>query len=87
MAEHPRADDDLVGTPDPGDTREVEHERIRFSNDRDQAQERAGTTPPHARGYDEAAQGRRSEEGGDRSEDTDPDSAASDIDRDDTSDE
>ena len=76
MAEQPRTDDDLVQTPDPDETRETEHERVRVSNDRDRARERAGHTPPHARGYDEAVLEKRNE-------DTDPDRAESDVDRDD----
>jgi ATP-dependent Lhr-like helicase len=76
MAEQPR-NDDLVDTPDPGETRETEQERVRFSNNRDQALERSGRSSPHNRGYDEAVRG-------ESVEDTDPDSAQSDIDRDDT---
>ena len=78
MAEQPPAHDDLVEAPDPNETRETEHERVRFSNARDQARARAGETPPHARGYDEAARGPRTAD----TEDIDPDSAASEIDRD-----
>ena len=77
MADEPRTTDDLVDTPGPDETRETEQERVRSSNDRDQARERAGQTPPHARGYDEAVRG-------ESVEDIDPDSAASDVDRDDS---
>ncbi len=55
---------------------DAEHEQIRSSNDRDQALEREGITSKHNRGYDEAAHGQRGP--------TDPDSAESDNDRDDT---
>jgi hypothetical protein len=60
--------------PRAGETSETERERIRSSNDRDQALEREGTSSDHNRGYDEAARGA----------DVDPDSAESDVDRDDT---
>lgn len=56
---------------------ETERERIRSSNDRDQALDREGITPRQNRGYDEAARGQQSGP-------TDPDSAESDVDRDDT---
>ena len=58
---------------DDSDTSETERTRIRSSNDRDQALERDGVTAPHNRGYDEAVTGR----------DVDPDSAESDVDRND----
>ena len=67
-------------------TRESEHDAIRSSNDRDQMAEREGVENEHNRGYDEAAQGRTSVEHDDLG-DVDPDSAASDVDRDDTIDE
>ena len=57
----------------PPDTSDTEHDRIRSSNDRDQALEREGTSTAHNRGYDEAVQHR----------DVDPDSAESQVDRDD----
>lgn len=69
-----------------GDTRENEHDAIRSSNDRDQKAEREGVETDHNRGYDEAARGRRSVEHEDLG-DVDPDSAESDVDRDDTVDE
>jgi ATP-dependent Lhr-like helicase len=78
MAE-PRRTDELVDNPTADETRESEQERIRSSNDRDQAMERAGESSRHNRGYDEAVRG-KAESG----EDVDPDSAESDIDRDDT---
>ena len=59
------------------ETSDSERERIRSSNDRDQALEREGVTSTHNRGYDEAVKGR----------DVDPDSAESDVDRDDTADD
>jgi hypothetical protein len=88
MAE-PRSDDELIDNPDFEETRETEHERIRATNDRDQAMERAGETSERNRGYDKAVRGAGVEtEDIDREdverEDVDPDSAMSDIDRDDT---
>ena len=81
MADMPRS------TPEhAGNTRDSEHESIRSSNDRDQAAERDGLDTEHNRGYDEAVQGRRFDEQED-SGDVDPDSAESDVDRDDTMDE
>ena len=80
MAEQPRSD--LVDTPRPDETRETERERVRSSNERDQALERAGETAPHNVGYDEAVRGARTETEAPR-EATDPDSAASEVDRDD----
>jgi hypothetical protein len=65
-------------TRTPG-TREEEQERVRSSNDEDQALEREGIESEHNRGYDNAARG-ASDEG----EDIDPDSAEADVDRDDT---
>ncbi len=52
-------DDDLEVVPLPSSETEAEHERIRRSNDRDQALERAGEPAPHNQGYDEAADGPR----------------------------
>jgi hypothetical protein len=63
------------------ETSDDEHEAIRNSNDRDQELEREGIESQHNRGYDEAVRGQSSDTG---SEDVDPDSAESDIDRDDT---
>jgi ATP-dependent Lhr-like helicase len=79
MAEPRRTDDELVDNPTADETRESEQERIRSSNDHDQAMERAGGSSQHNRGCDEAVRG-NAESG----EDVDPDSAESDIDRDDT---
>jgi ATP-dependent Lhr-like helicase len=79
MAEPRRTDDELVDNPTADETRESEQERIRSSNDRDQARERAGESSRHNRGYDEAVRGRE-----ENVEDVDPDSADSEIDRDDT---
>jgi hypothetical protein len=76
MAE-PR-NDNPIDTPRSDETRESEHDRVRNSNDRDQSAERAGETPEHNRGYDEAVRG------GPAGEDVDPDSAEADVDRDDT---
>ena len=76
--------------PRSGETSEVEHDRVRSSNDRDQAVEREGLESEHNRGYDEAVRGSGSGSSSSRDEsfeDVDPDSASSDIDRDDTIDE
>jgi len=80
MAEPRRTDDELVDNPPSDETRESEQERIRSSNDRDQAMDRAGGDSEHNRGYDDAVRGATVG----REEDVDPDSAGSDIDRDDT---
>jgi hypothetical protein len=61
---------------------EVEHDRVRTSNDRDQEAERDGLATSHNRGYDEAVRGEDLGDVDDR--DLDPDSARSDVDRDDT---
>ena len=65
------------------ETSDTEHERIRSSNDRDQELEESGKESEHNRGYDEAVQGIRHDD----EADMDPDSADSDIDRDDTIDD
>ena len=52
-----REDDDLTAVPLPTSETQEEHDRIRKSNDRDQEMERHGEQSPHARGYDEAADG------------------------------
>ena len=80
MAEPRRNDDELVDNPQSDETRDTEHERIRSSNDRDQALERDGRNSEHNRGYDEAVRGVGVED----DEDIDPDSAESDVDRDDS---
>jgi hypothetical protein len=67
-----------IDTPRADETRESEHDRVRGSNDRDQSAERSGGTTEHNRGYDEAVRGGRA------GDDVDPDSADSDVDRDDT---
>lgn len=84
MAEQPRTNEN-VESPAPDETRDTERERVRSSNDRDQAQERAGEAAPHNRGYDEAVRGGVEEGVEPLEEDVDPDSAAADVDRDDTS--
>jgi hypothetical protein len=66
-----------IDTPRSNETSDSEHDRVRHSNDRDQAAEQGGETTSHNRGYDEAVRGRRFD-------DVDPDSAQSDVDRDDT---
>jgi hypothetical protein len=66
------------------ETSDSERERVRSSNDRDQAMEREGVETEHNRGYDDAAdRGVRNDDQADRG-DVDPDSAEADIDRDDT---
>ena len=65
---------------------ETERDRIRLSNDHDQELEREGIETEHNRGYDKAAEG-RGFAGAEDSQDVDPDSAKSDVDRDDTIDE
>ena len=85
MAEQNRTDIEndptLIGNSRPrqNETSDTEHDRVRESNDTDQAMERGGIDSKHNRGYDEAVRG------GDR-RDIDPDSAEADVDRDDTSD-
>ena len=81
----PMADNDrdlIAETPQQrrNETSDTEHQRIRSSNDRDQQMERSGEESEHNQGYDDAVRGiRRDDEA-----DTDPDSAESDVDRDDT---
>ena len=82
MADTPRT------TPDSaGNTSKSEHDTIRSSNDRDQQAERDGVETEHNRGYDEAVRGRRTNVEQEDLGDVDPDSAESDVDRDDTIDE
>jgi hypothetical protein len=64
----------------PSTDSESERERVRSSNDRDQDLEREGVESRHNRGYDETARGQARPQQGP----TDPDSAESDVDRDDT---
>ena len=78
MADTPRSTPDSLGN-----TRDSEHDAIRRSNDRDQAAERDGVETEHNRGYDDAVSGRTNVEQEDLG-DVDPDSAESDVDRDDT---
>jgi hypothetical protein len=47
----------MTVVPMPGSETQAEHDRVRQSNDRDQEMERHGQRSPHARGYDEAADG------------------------------
>jgi len=64
---------------------DIEHDRVRSSNDQDQQMERQGVESTRNRGYDGAVSG---EDVGDVEErDLDPDSAGSDVDREDTVDE
>jgi hypothetical protein len=55
MAEN--EDDDMIVVPLPTSETQAEHDRIRESNDRDQALEREGKPSRHNKGYDEAADG------------------------------
>ena len=55
MAEN--EDDDLTVVPMPTSETQAEHDRIRRSNDRDQALEREGKPSRHNQGYDETADG------------------------------
>ncbi len=66
------------------ETSDREHDRIRSSNDRDQQIEREGGESGHNRGYDDAVRGVRNDDDERSGDDVDPDSAESDIDRDDT---
>ena len=50
-------DDEMVVVPIPSSETQAEHDRIRKSNDRDQALEREGKPSRHNKGYDEAADG------------------------------
>jgi ATP-dependent Lhr-like helicase len=72
--------------PKGNETSDTEHDRVRSSNDRDQSAEREGLETEHNRGYDEAVRGQKSPSV-EEFEDIDPDSAESDVDRDDTIDE
>jgi hypothetical protein len=75
MAE-PRKDDHLVDSVNDDETRDMEQEHVRSSNDEEQ--ERASTDLPHGRNHSEAV-------GRETGEDIDPDRAESDVDRDDSS--
>ena len=78
MADNTRdLDDDDMLAPEDSNTSEVDRERVRSSGDRDQEVERESIESEHDRGNDEAVRGRG------RSEDIDPDSAESEVDRDD----
>jgi hypothetical protein len=81
LAERDNTDNDDLNREDiESDDIDVERERVRSSNDRDQELEREGVTSRHNRGYDEAVTGQQNVP-------TDPDSAFSDVDRDDTIDD
>jgi ATP-dependent Lhr-like helicase len=67
--------DNRVSPPRRNENADVEHDRVRSSNDRDQALEREGIPSERNRGYDEAAKG--------MGDDVDPDSADAENDRDD----
>jgi hypothetical protein len=51
-------DAELRVIPIPSSESEVEHRRVRSSNDRDQKAEREGRQNRHNEGYDEAADGK-----------------------------
>jgi hypothetical protein len=48
-------DEDITVVPLPASESQAEHDRIRRSNDRDQALEREGKPSRHNQGYDEVA--------------------------------
>ena len=52
-----KENDELTVVPLPAAETQAEHDRIRKSNDRDQALEREGKKSRHNQGYDEAADG------------------------------
>jgi ATP-dependent Lhr-like helicase len=79
MADNTRED---VTTPRRDETSDSERERVRSSNDEDQALEQEGIESEHNKGYDEATRGRTGDTRG-RSQDVDPDSPDAEIDRDD----
>jgi hypothetical protein len=88
MAEQRRnsSEETLENTrPRANETSETEHDRVRSSNEQDQQIEREGVESTRNRGYDEAVRGEDLGDVDDR--DLDPDSAFSDVDRDDTIDE
>jgi hypothetical protein len=105
MAEPRNASETLENTrPRPHEDSETEHDRIRSTNDQDQAMEREGLKSRRNSGYDEVVHGEdavregeeavrrgevvRGEDPGDVDDsDIDPDSASSEVDRDDTAEE
>jgi len=105
MAEPRNSSETLENTrPRRHEDSETEHDRIRSTNDQDQAIEREGLNSRRNRGYDDVVHGEdavregeeavrrgeviRGEDPGDVDDtDIDPDSASSDVDRDDTADE
>ena len=105
MAEPRDSSDTLENIrPRPHEDSETEHDRIRSTNDQDQAIERQGFESKRNRGYDDAVRGEdaarqgkeavrrgdvvRGEDLGDVDDrEIDPDSAFSEVDRDDTVDE
>ena len=86
MAEPRKSSNTLENTrPRSNEDIEMEHDRVRSSNDQDQEMEREGFESTRNRGYDEAVRG---EDIGDVDErDLDPDSAESGVDREDTIDD
>jgi ATP-dependent helicase Lhr and Lhr-like helicase len=86
MAEPHNSSESLENTrPRPNEDSETEHDRVRSTNNQDQEMEREGVESTRNRGYDEVVHG---EDLGDVDErERDPDSAMSDLDRDDTIDD
>ena len=86
MAE-PRNTSGTVENPRPraNEDSESEHDRVRSTNDQDQQLEREGVESARNRGYDEVVHGEDLGDVEDR--DLDPDSALSDVDRNDSVDE
>lgn len=88
MAEQRRnsSEETLENTrPRANENSETEHDRVRSSNDQDQQMEREGVDSTRNRGYDDVVSGEDLGDVDDREQD--PDSAFSDVDRDDTADE
>ena len=63
---------DVKVVPIPGQESDADRRRVRRSNDRDQQAEREGQPAPHNAGYDEAADGPRSDSDGTDSKPIDP---------------
>lgn len=88
MAEQRRnkSEETLENTrPRANEDSELEHSRVRSTNDRDQEMEREGIESTRNRGYDGAVRGEDLGDVDDR--DIDPDSATSENDREDMTDE
>ena len=57
MADNRKNVEEATIVPLPGEEDAAEHQRIRSTNDRDQALEREGKPSRHNQGYDEAVKG------------------------------